>query len=119
LNRIRHPVLLHLPGESKAASKPRSEFVFLRLLSFLAASQFRFRSSSDRRFHEWDLAARPNVELQSWPEATAGGFIPQYVDSLKPPVLWSDVVATITKNSGTVSVSVPATNAERFFRLKK
>ncbi len=24
-------------------------------------------SSSDNRFHEWDLAARPNVELQSWP----------------------------------------------------
>ena len=24
-------------------------------------------SSGDKRFHEWDLAARPNVELQSWP----------------------------------------------------
>jgi hypothetical protein len=55
----------------------------------------------------------------SWPEATAGGFIPQYVDSLKPPVLWSNVVATITTNSGTVSVSVPTTNAQRFFRLKQ
>lgn len=55
----------------------------------------------------------------SWPEATAGDFIPQYVDSLKPPVLWSNVVATVTTNSGTVSVSVPATNAQRFFRLKQ
>ena len=26
-------------------------------------------SSSDNRLHEWDLAARPNVELQSWPAA--------------------------------------------------
>jgi WD40 repeat protein len=28
-------------------------------------------SSGDNRFHEWDLAARPNVEVQSWPAAVA------------------------------------------------
>jgi hypothetical protein len=72
-----------------------------------------------------DLSVNPTIQTSfsnhilklAWPEAIAGGFIPQYVDSLKPPVLWSNVVATITTNSGTVSVSVPATNAQRFFRL--
>jgi WD40 repeat protein len=28
-------------------------------------------SSGDNRFHEWDLAARPNVEVQSWPAPAA------------------------------------------------
>ena len=61
-----------------------------------------------------------NGTLQlSWPEAPAGGAVPQYADSLASPVLWSNVVATVTTNSGTVSISVPATNAQRFFRLKQ
>jgi WD40 repeat protein/tRNA A-37 threonylcarbamoyl transferase component Bud32/cell division protein FtsL len=29
-------------------------------------------SGDDNRCHEWDLAARPNVELQSWPMAVEG-----------------------------------------------
>ena len=74
-----------------------------------------------------DLSVNPTIQTSftnhilklSWPEATAGGFIPQYVDSLKPPVLWSNLVATITTNSGTVSVSLPAINTQRFFRLKQ
>jgi WD40 repeat protein len=28
-------------------------------------------SGDDNRFHEWNLAARPNVEVQSWPALTA------------------------------------------------
>jgi hypothetical protein len=55
----------------------------------------------------------------SWPEVPAGGAVPQYADSLTPPVFWSNIVATLTTNSGTVSVSLPATNAQRFFRLKQ
>ena len=54
----------------------------------------------------------------AWPEATAGGFVPQYVESLTPPIVWSNLVATVTTNSGTVSVTVPATNSQRYFRLK-
>lgn len=54
----------------------------------------------------------------SWPEATAGGFVPQFADNLNTPVAWSNLVATVTTNSGTVSVTVPATNTQRYFRLK-
>ena len=28
-------------------------------------------SGDDNRFHEWNLAARPNVEVQSWPGPAA------------------------------------------------
>jgi len=54
-----------------------------------------------------------------WPEATAGDFILQYADNLTPPILWSNVVATVTTNSGTVNITLPTTNAQRFFRLRK
>jgi hypothetical protein len=54
----------------------------------------------------------------SWPEATGAGFVLQSATNMTPPVLWSNVVATVTANSGTLSVSLPATNAPSFFRLK-
>jgi hypothetical protein len=54
----------------------------------------------------------------SWPEATGAGFVLQSATNMTPPVLWSNVVATVTANAGTLSVSLPATNAQSFFRLK-
>jgi YD repeat-containing protein len=55
----------------------------------------------------------------SWPLASAGDFTLQYADSLTPPILWTNVVTTVTTNSGTLNVTLPATNAQRFFRLKQ
>jgi len=54
----------------------------------------------------------------SWPETDAG-FTLQYANSLSPPILWSNVVATVTTNSGALRVTLPTTNAQRFFRLQK
>jgi hypothetical protein len=58
-----------------------------------------------------------NLNL-SWSEAAGGSFVLQSANGITPPVLWSNVVATITTNSGTLSVSLPTTNALSFFRLK-
>jgi len=55
----------------------------------------------------------------SWPEALADGFVLQYADDLSPPILWSNVVATVTTNAGTLNVTLPTTNAQRYFRLKQ
>ena len=55
----------------------------------------------------------------SWPAASAGDFVLQYADSLSRPIFWSNVVATVTTNSGSLNVTLPTTNAQRFFRLKK
>jgi YD repeat-containing protein len=57
-----------------------------------------------------------NLNL-SWPIASAGGFTLQYADSLTPPILWSNVVTIVTTNSDTLSITLPATNSQRFFRL--
>jgi YD repeat-containing protein len=54
-----------------------------------------------------------------WPAGSAGGFSLQYVGSLSPPILWSNSVATVTTNSGIVSVNLSMTNRQRFFRLKQ
>jgi hypothetical protein len=58
-----------------------------------------------------------NLNL-SWP-SSAGDFVLQTATNLAPPVAWSNVVATVTTNGGALSVSLPATNAQRFFRLRK
>ena len=55
----------------------------------------------------------------SWPAASASDFVLQYADSLSPPILWSNVVATVTTNAGTLNVTLPTTNSQGFFRLKK
>jgi YD repeat-containing protein len=55
----------------------------------------------------------------SWSLASASGFTLQYADSLTPPILWSNVVATVTTNLNILSVTLPATNTQRFFRLKQ
>ena len=55
----------------------------------------------------------------SWPLASAGGFTLQYVDSLSPPILWTNVVTTVTTNLDNLNVTLPTTNAQRFFRLKQ
>ena len=54
----------------------------------------------------------------SWPEATAGDFVLQYANSLLPPIFWSNVVATVTTNAGSVNITLPTTNSQRFFRLR-
>jgi hypothetical protein len=54
----------------------------------------------------------------SWP-ISAGDFILQTATSLTPPIVWSNVVATVTTNGGTLNISLPTTNAQRFFRLMK
>lgn len=58
-----------------------------------------------------------NLNL-SWP-ASAGDFVLQTATNLTPPVAWSNVVATVTTNGGTLNISLPTTNAQRFFRLAK
>jgi YD repeat-containing protein len=55
----------------------------------------------------------------SWPLASAGDFTLQYADSLTPPILWSNVVTTVTTNADILSVTLPTTNSQRFFRLKQ
>ena len=55
----------------------------------------------------------------SWPLASAGDFTLQYADSLTPPILWTNVVTTVTTNSSYLRATLPMTNAQRFFRLKK
>ena len=55
----------------------------------------------------------------SWPLASAGDFTLQYADSLTPPILWTNVVTTVTTNSSYLRVTLPMTNAQRFFRLKQ
>ena len=55
----------------------------------------------------------------AWPAATAGDFVLQYADSLSPPILWRNIVATVTTNSGALNVALPTTNAQRSFRLAK
>lgn len=55
----------------------------------------------------------------SWPQATGGaGFALQSASSLGPPAPWSNVVANISENAGLLSITLPATNAQSFFRLK-
>jgi len=41
----------------------------------------------------------------------------QSADSLSPPVLWSNVPATVSTNFGICTVVLPATNQQRYFRL--
>ena len=53
-----------------------------------------------------------------WP-ASAGNFALEYADSLSSPILWSNAVATVTTNAGFSTVTLPATNAQRFFRLRQ
>lgn len=55
----------------------------------------------------------------AWPAASASDYVLQYADSLSPPILWSNVIATVRTNSGTLTVTLPTTNAQRFFRLQK
>jgi hypothetical protein len=49
----------------------------------------------------------------------SGKFTLKETDNLSPPVAWNNVAATRTTNSGIVSVTLPATNAQRFFRLER
>lgn len=58
-----------------------------------------------------------NLNL-SWP-ASAGDFVLQTATNLTPPVTWSNVVATITTNGGTLNINLPTTNGQQFFRLKQ
>lgn len=55
----------------------------------------------------------------SWAAALSGKFILKETDSLSPRISWNNVAATLTTNSGFVSVTLPATNAQRFFRLER
>jgi len=57
-----------------------------------------------------------NLNL-SWPEDTGAGFVLQSATNLTPPVAWS-TVGVPSASSGTLSLSLPATNAQSFFRLK-
>jgi YD repeat-containing protein len=54
----------------------------------------------------------------SWP-VSASGFVLQSADTLSPPVLWSNAVTHVTTNSGILTVTLPATNEQKFFRLLK
>jgi hypothetical protein len=70
--------------------------------------------------------AKPNIEFNisssslnlSWP-ASAADFVLQYAESLSPPILWSNAAVTFTTNSATISVKLPATNTQQFFRLQQ
>ena len=55
----------------------------------------------------------------SWSLASAGDFTLQYADSLTPPIMWTNLVTTVTTNSSYLRVTLPMTNAQRFFRLKQ
>jgi hypothetical protein len=54
----------------------------------------------------------------SWPEATGVGFVLQSASNLSSPVSWANVPGSLASNAGTLSMTVPATNAQSFFRLK-
>jgi hypothetical protein len=54
----------------------------------------------------------------AWPEAGTSGFNLEGTDNLTPAV-WSAVSATLTTNLGTITATVPATNSQSYFRLKK
>lgn len=58
-----------------------------------------------------------NLNL-SWPEDIGAGFVLQSATNLAPPVAWSTIAVPSSVNSGTLSVSLPATNVQSFFRLK-
>ena len=54
----------------------------------------------------------------SWP-AAASRFVLQSADTLSPPILWTNAVTHVTTNSGMLTVTLPATNEQKFFRLVK
>ena len=74
-----------------------------------------------------DIPAPPTLQASvtsgnlnlSWPQTNGGGYVLEYAGSLSAPILWTNVVATVVTNGSTFSVSVPATNAQSYFRLKQ
>ncbi len=61
-------------------------------------------------------AASNNTMRISWPVPSVS-YTFQEAAALAAPVSWQPSALTITSNNGIFSVSVPATNASRFFRL--
>ena len=51
--------------------------------------------------------------------ASPDTFVVQSADTLSTPILWSNVTAAAITNLGIVSVTVPATNRQQFFRVLK
>jgi len=63
-------------------------------------------------------AATTNGTLTlTWPLATGGGFTLQSATSLTPPVAWTKVTNLTTINAINASISMPANNLAKFFRL--
>jgi hypothetical protein len=54
----------------------------------------------------------------SWP-GTATGFQLQSATNLTASAVWTNVTQTLSTNSGTISVLVPASHGRQFFRLQK
>jgi hypothetical protein len=57
-----------------------------------------------------------NPFVISWP-ASATGYQLYSATNLSPPVTWSLVTAPAAESNGTFYLTIPATNAEQFFRL--
>lgn len=62
------------------------------------------------------VASNGNLSL-SW--TNTGSFILETAATLGAPGAWADANTTLTTNGGSVSASVPITNAAQFFRLKQ
>jgi alpha-tubulin suppressor-like RCC1 family protein len=53
-----------------------------------------------------------------WP-ATATGYRVQSALSLSPPITWSNVTGSFQTNGGSISIVLPFTGAQKFYRLVK
>jgi len=56
--------------------------------------------------------------MVSWP-SIATGFQLESAPSLAPPIAWSSVTNTASTNGGTISVLVPISGSQTFFRLQQ
>jgi hypothetical protein len=60
-----------------------------------------------------------NTVAVSWPSAETAGFALEEASTLTEPVIWGTNTAAATDDGTNKSVTVPATNTARFFRLRR
>ena len=55
----------------------------------------------------------------SWPSTNTGGFVLEQAESLIAPLNWVPDFAQVVDDGTNKSVSLPATNSSRIFRLRR
>jgi len=64
------------------------------------------------------LLSGANVTL-SWRSSGTAGFLLEQTPTLANPGSWTTSGVTVADNTTNKSVSIPATNSQQFFRLRK